>query len=60
MLTNPDFRELLNLFRKYGEDLILSKKAAGRPQDQLDIDHLKNDVPLKKGCSPFWVGGHNT
>ena len=30
------------------EDLILSKKAAGRPQDQLDIDHLENDGPLKK------------
>jgi len=45
MLTNPDFKELLNLFKKYRGDLILSKIAAGRPQDKLDLDHLDQGGP---------------
>jgi predicted nucleotidyltransferase len=51
---NSDFRELLALFDKHSveidgqdvafislEDLILAKRAAGRPQDLLDLKKLE-------------------
>ena len=47
-VDEPRFQRTVESFQKIREDLILSKKAAGRPQDQLDIDHLENDGPLKK------------
>lgn len=47
MLTNPDFKELLNILEGLvipfisREDLIKAKEASARPQDLLDAENLR-------------------
>jgi hypothetical protein len=49
MATNPDFRYLLSALSAEGADFIVvgaNKRAAGRPQDLLDVERLEK---LKAG-----------
>lgn len=44
--VNADFEdETINLICK--ADLIISKEAAGRPQDLIDLDHLRQSDEIK-------------
>jgi predicted nucleotidyltransferase len=67
MFVNSDFSDLLRIFNDnnvkylviggYAVDLIIAKRASGRPQDLIDADLLllakgKNDLPGEASPTP--------
>jgi hypothetical protein len=42
MPANPDYRDLFSIFSEERVDY-LTKEAVGRPQDQLDLERLREE-----------------